>query len=75
LAIDLLDGEAAQVPLGLAEDDVSKLHVDVPKAEAAKFGLVRLVLVALIEDGVQNLLCLNLALHVLGPQSVRHLLV
>lgn len=71
----MLDCQFTEVGLGFAEECISELEVDVPEAKGAQFCLVGLVFIALIENGVQDLLCLDLAMHVFGPQPVGHSLV
>lgn len=74
LTIDLLDCQSAQVPLCFSEDRISKLHINLPKAIVTEFCLIGVVFVALIEHGMEDLLCLNFALHILAPKPMCGLL-
>jgi hypothetical protein len=67
LVIDLVDSESAEIVLGLRNDRVVVILIDLPQPIGLEFGLIDRVLVLFVEDEVQNLLGLDFSLHISPP--------
>lgn len=67
LAVDLVDGQLAEVDLGAIEGPLPVLRVDLPQSVGPKLGLAKTVLIPLIEDGMEDLLGLDFCRKVFLP--------
>lgn len=59
LPVDLVDSQLAEVYFGAIECFLPILSVDIPQSIVSKFGITHAVLISLIENSVENLLCLD----------------